>query len=645
MMESGTRRVYITQVYPELEEGRFPAKGTAGDLFIVEADFLSDSFERVSGRLLFRHEGESQWTAVRMEDKGNDRFCAQVRLTKTGYYFYTVEAWIDHALTWQDNLRIKLQDHQAIDYERAEGALLLAQMAAIAPSDDKTWFDEAARLLDSPDVFQLAVSTELTKRIHLYAVPRHVTRHQRELSVFAERERAAFSAWYCLFPRSTAPEKGRHGTFATTARLLPHLADLGFDVLQIPPVHPIGYQFRKGRNNAPTAQPGDPGVPYAVGNELGGHDAIHPELGTLDEFRQLIRGAAAQGIEIAMDLAVQCSPDHPWVSEHPGWFRHRPDGTIQYAENPPHKYQDSYPFDFECDDWENLWKALRDVVFCWAEWGVRLIRADQPHGKPFLFWEWLIRESRAQYPDLLFVAESFTKSKTIDLLGKIGFAQNYTYFIWRNTKEELTDYMEELSEKSAFLRPNFWPNTHDINPFPLQSGLEPVFLTRFFLAATLSSSYGIYGPVFEQLFHDAFPGKEEYLNSEKYEIGHWDWEQENKLTLLIRLVNRIRRENSALQRTDNLTFAELPNDALIGYLKIHENGNQILCVVNLDPHQRQSAGIRLSPAAIGRRNDEPYVVHDLLTGNRWQWQGEWNYVELDPAILPMHLFRIEYPVS
>ncbi|SDM54830.1 maltotransferase domain-containing protein [Siphonobacter aquaeclarae] len=644
-MESGTCRVYITGVFPELEEGRFSAKGLAGDVFTVEADFLSDSFERVSGHLLIRHETRQEWERVRMEDLGNDRFRGHFRLTETGFYVFTVEAWIDHALTWQENLRIKLQDRQSVEHEIAEGIRLFSRMAEDAAPEDKPRLEQINSELAGTDTFHLALSQEVTDWIHRYPVPRHRTRYRRELTVFAERERAAFSAWYNLFPRSTAPAKGLHGTFATTAKLLPRMAELGFDVLQIPPVHPIGRQFRKGRNNAAVAQPGEPGVPYAVGNELGGHDAIHPELGTLDDFRHLIRQAAAHGIEIAMDLAVQCAPDHPWVSQHPGWFRHRPDGSIQYAENPPHKYQDSYPFDFECDDWENLWKALRDVVFCWAEWGVRLIRADQPHGKPFLFWEWLIRETRAKYPDLLFVAESFTKPKTIDLLGKIGFAQNYTYFIWRNTKEELTEYVHELAGKSAFLRPNFWPNTHDINPFPLQSGLEPVFLTRFFLAATLSSNYGIYGPVFEQMYHEAFPGQEEYLNSEKYEIAHWEWDRENKLTLLIRLVNRIRKENSALQRTDNLTFVHLPNDALIGYLKVHENGNQVLCVVNLDPHHRQSAGIYLPPALIGRREDEPYLVHDLLTGNRWQWQGDWNYVELDPAILPLHLFRIEYPVS
>jgi starch synthase (maltosyl-transferring) len=349
------------------------------------------------------------------------------------------------------------------------------------------------------------------------------------------------------------------------------------------------------------------------------------------------------GIELALDLAIQCSPDHPWVKSNPEWFKIRPDGTIQYAENPPKKYQDIYPINFESENWRGLWEELRRVIFVWAEWGVRIIRVDNPHTKAFGFWEWVIAETKAQYPDMLFLSEAFTKPKVMQQLAKAGFTQSYTYFVWRTSKAELTEYMTELTrgEMKHYFRPNFWPNTHDIDPYMLQSGHEPLYLLRYFLAATLSSSCGIFGPTYEYMVSEPYPGKEEYAHSEKYEVKHWDWEKENKLTQVIRLTNKARKENSALQETNNIQFINVENDQLLAYLKTSANGNKILCVANLDGYRKHAGGIQVPQHLIGKYDGQPYIVHDLLTGAKYQWQGEWNYVELDPNIIPMHLFRIE----
>lgn len=389
--------------------------------------------------------------------------------------------------------------------------------------------------------------------------------------------------------------------------------------------------------------PGEPGVPYGIGSELGGHDAIHPDLGTLDEFKALVAACKVHNMEIAMDLAIQCSPDHPWAKEHPEWFKIRPDGTIQYAENPPKKYQDIYPINFETEAWQSLWEELRRVIFVWAEWGVRIIRVDNPHTKSFSFWEWVIAETKKKYPDMLFLAEAFTRPKVMQQLAKGGYTQSYTYYTWRNTKYELMEYMTELTqtEMKYYFRPNFWPNTHDINPPLLQSGHEPNFLIRYFLAATLSSNYGIFGPTYEYIVNEAFPGKEEYWNSEKYEIKYWDWEHTNKLTYVITLVNRARRENAALQQTNNITFCDINDDQLLAYLKNHPDGNRILCVVNLDGYNRRGNMIKIPLQKIKKAGWEEYVVHDLLTGSKYVWKGEYNYIELDPYLLPFHLFLIE----
>jgi starch synthase (maltosyl-transferring) len=643
----GRQRAIIEKVVPELDGGKFAIKAVVGDPIRVEADVFVDGHDKLAGRLLYRHESEERWTEVPLRLLVNDRYEAQFRVDRQGYYHYTFEAWPDHAASWQHEIGLKIRDGQHVAVELLMGAGYLEEMTILAQGDERAALAAAADLLRNEvryeEAVQLAQSFRLTEWILRYPLREFATRYDKELRVYVDRERAAFSTWYSLFPRSTHPAAGQHGTFQTTQALLPRLSDLGFDVLYLPPIHPIGYQFRKGKNNNVVCQPGEPGVPYGIGNDLGGHDAIHPDLGTLDEFKQLVEAAKEFGMEVAMDLAIQCSPDHPWVKQHPNWFKIRPDGTIQYAENPPKKYQDIYPVNFETEDWRGLWEELRRTIFVWAEWGVRIIRVDNPHTKAFGFWEWVIAETKAVYPDMLFLSEAFTRPKVMQQLAKGGFTQSYTYYVWRTDKHDLTEYLTELTqgEMQYYFRPNFWPNTHDINPYMLQSGLEPLFLIRYFLAATLSANYGIFGPTYEFMVHEGYPGKEEYLNSEKYEIKHWDWTIENKLTVLIRLTNQYRKENSALQRTNNLTFCRIDNDAIISYLKVHENGNRILCVVSLDPHQRQHGWVQVPLDKIGKAPGETYRVRELLTGAEYYWTGEWNYVELDPNILPMHLFRVE----
>ncbi|RMF92880.1 MAG: alpha-1,4-glucan--maltose-1-phosphate maltosyltransferase, partial [Nitrospinota bacterium] len=452
-----------------------------------------------------------------------------------------------------------------------------------------------------------------------------------------------FSTWYELFPRSCSPEAGRHGTFRDCERLLPEIARMGFDVLYFPPIHPIGQTNRKGKNNAPVAQPDDVGSPWAIGGVDGGHKAIHPQLGTFADFERLRQKAQEHGIEIALDLAYQCSPDHPYVREHPEWFRHRPDGTIQYAENPPKKYEDIFPFYFETDAWPALWEELKSIVLFWIEKGVRIFRVDNPHTKAFPFWEWMIGEVKTRYPDVLFLSEAFTRPKVMYRLAKLGFSQSYTYFTWRNTKAELIDYMTELTrtEVREYFRPHFWPNTPDILPEPLQYGGRPAFMMRLILAATLSSNYGIYGPAFELCVDEALPGREEYLHSEKYELKVWDRDQPGNLKGLISRINRIRRDNPALQQTHNLQFYEVDNEALLCYGKMTEDlSNIILVAVNLDPFHTQAGWVHIPLEGLAIAPDQPYLVHDLISEDKYIWQGPRNHIILDPQTMPAHIFRV-----
>ncbi|MEX0638309.1 MAG: alpha-amylase family glycosyl hydrolase, partial [Burkholderiales bacterium] len=464
------------------------------------------------------------------------------------------------------------------------------------------------------------------------------------MPLVVDRERARFSTWYELFPRSAAAEPGRHGTFKDVEKRLPYVAELGFDVLYLPPIHPVGRERRKGRNNAVAAAPDDVGSPWAIGAKEGGHKAIHPQLGTHEDFRRLVKAAARHGLEIALDIAYQCAPDHPYVKEHPGWFRKRPDGSIQYAENPPKKYEDIYPFDFECEDWKALWQELKSVLDFWIAEGVKIFRVDNPHTKSFPFWEWAIAEVRRAHPDVLFLAEAFTRPKVMHRLAKLGYTQSYTYFAWRNTKQELTDYFTELAQGPGreYLRPSVWPNTPDILTEALQVGGRAAFMQRLALAATLAASYGVYGPAYELMEHRARePGAEEYLDSEKYQLRHWDLERADSLRAYIAAFNRIRRENPALHADASLRFLPTDNEQLIAYAKQTPDGaNQIVCVVNLSPHHAHGGWVELDLGLLGIEPDRPYQMHDLLSGARYLWNGPRNFVQLDPQRSPAHVFRV-----
>ena len=667
---SGQSRVVIERVSPELDGGRYPIKAIPGDVIAVEADVFADGHDYLAVKLLYKHTDDAAWIETTMALLVNDRWGASFIAEKQGRYLYTIEAWVDHPASWQHEVHLKVADGQRITSELLAGAQYLDGMllraggiepgakgrgkkakSTVAESPEAKALREMAALFRDESRYDEAVSVAESDQFTFYASRyperQYPIRYAHELDVEVDRARAGFSTWYCLFPRSAARAEGAggapaHGTFKDVEALLPRISDMGFDVLYLPPIHPIGTAHRKGKNNSVACQPGEPGVPYGIGSELGGHDAIHPELGTVEDFKHLIAIAANYGMEVAMDLAIQCSPDHPWAKDHPEWFKKRPDGTIQYAENPPKKYQDIYPVYFETDDWQNLWEELKRVLLVWASWDVRIVRVDNPHTKPFIFWEWVIAEVKKEFPDMLFLAEAFTRPKVMQELGKRGYAQSYTYYTWRNSKYELEQYMTELTqgEMKYYYRPNFWPTTHDINPYSLQGGHEPQFLLRFFMAATLSSNYGIYGPSFELMEHVPFPNKEEYLNSEKYEIRLWDWDKTNKLTYLITLVNRLRHENAALQTTNNLTFCTVNDDAIMAYLKV-SGTNRLLIVVNTDAYSRRAGIVQVPIWQLGIGHDQSYTVHDLLTGAYYTWKGEQNYVELDPYVLPMHLFRIE----
>lgn len=643
----GQQRVIIENISPQLDAGRYAIKAFEGDTIKVEADIFLDGHDQLAAKLLYKFSTDEDWIETTMNFVNNDHYEASFQVSKNGFYTYTIQAWVDNAATWHHEIDMKIKDGQHVNIELLVGANIIEKMMKIASKEDKAELKAIANLFKDSNTYNEAIAFIYNHKLHewieKYPDRQHATIH-RHLKVWVDREKAAFSAWYSMFPRSASVKKGQHGTFKDVEEnVLPRLKSLGFDVLYIPPIHPIGKQFRKGKNNSTTCQEGEPGVPYGIGSELGGHTAILPELGTLDDLKHLIGACKEMGIELAMDLAIQCSPDHPWAKEHPEWFKIRPDGTIQYAENPPKKYQDIYPINFETENWKELWEELKSIIMTWADWGVRILRIDNPHTKPFAFWEWVIAEVQAIHPDMIFLAEAFTKPKVMAELAKLGYTQSYTYYTWRNSKAELIGYMNELTQtdQKQYMRPNFWTNTHDILPWALQTGLEPLFIIRYFMAATLSSNYGIFGPVFEYMISEANPNKEEYKNSEKYEIKHWNWEMENKLTYIIRQTNHARIENSALQRTNNITFCDIQNDQILAYLKTHSNGNRILCIVNLDGHNRQGGTVRIPLNLIQKYPDQEYIVHDLITGAKYVWRGEYNYIDLDPHVMPMHLFRIE----
>ncbi len=645
IIATGRNRVTIENVQPAVDGGKYPVKKIEQEWLVAEADVFADGHDMVTAVLMYRKQGEKKCQEVNMQPVGNDRWQAAFQLTGTGTWEYCVRGFIDHPKTWQHDFRKRLagNDTRELAVQLQIGIQWIAKIAKAYPktkTEAKKWIDN----LSGNKANAHAGSEELEKFLTQYPLGEFETTYEAIIPVIVHRKRAGFSAWYSFFPRSAAPAGKMHGTFKDCEKLLPRISKLGFDVVYIPPIHPIGKAFRKGKNDSLTPKPDEPGSPYAIGSPLGGHKDILPELGTLDDFKKLVKAANKSGMEVAMDFALQCSPDHPYVKEHPQWFNWRPDGTIQYAENPPKKYQDVLPLNFENDDWQNMWLELKSILDHWIQQGVTIFRVDNPHTKSFVFWEWCLAEIHKINPEVIFLSEAFTRPKVMYELAKKGFHQSYTYYTWRNSKQELSQYMNDLlnTEAREFFRPNFWTNTHDINPYILQSGHEPQFLIRYFLAATLSSNYGVFGPVFELMVNAAVPGREEYLDSEKYEVRHWDWEKTNKLTQVIELVNKFRNENEALQFTNNYTACHIDNNQLLAFLKVH-NGNRVLCVVNLDAWNKQSGMVNVPLHLLGKQPGDKYVVHDLLTGDKYSWQGEANYVEIDPYRLPFHLFRIEEP--
>jgi len=641
-------RAVIDAVLPAVDGGRFAAKCIAGEAVGIEAHCFTDGHDRLRVVLRWCAAGAGEEFEAEMKLRANDVWQAEFTPPRAGRYRYTVWAWVDHFESWRHELE-RRDDAADVRMALQVGAALIDEAAARAVGSDAAILAEWSAQLraagaDAEPSAHKALALDAARAAIVARYADRSLAATAALELVADRKRAGFSSWYEMFPRSAATEPGHHGTFRDVEARLPYLAGMGFDVLYFPPIHPIGRINRKGTNNTLTAGPEDVGSPWAIGAAEGGHKDILPQLGTLEEFRRLLAQARELGIEIALDVAFQCAPDHPYVKAHPQWFKHRPDGSVQYAENPPKKYQDIYPFDFETSDWRALWDELKSIVDFWITQGVKIFRVDNPHTKSFDFWEWLIGAVKRDQPEAIFLAEAFTRPKLMHRLAKLGFSQSYTYFTWRNTKQELTDYFTDLAlgPGRRYYRPNVWPNTPDILHETLQSGLRPIFAARLVLAATLSANYGIYGPTYELLESaPREPGSEEYRDSEKYQLRHWSVESSKSLWSLIARVNRIRRENAALQSDSGLHFCPVDNDQLIAYLKMDsKSGNVILTVVNLDPHQAQSGWVDVDVGALKLDAEQPYQVHDLLSEQRYIWRGRYNYVMLDPQRVPAHVFRL-----
>lgn len=650
--DNGTVRAVIDAVLPCVDGGRFPVKRVVGEPVRVRAHCFTDGHDVLRVQLCWRAHDQTAFREVPMKPLGNDVWEARFSPPSLGRYVYTAVAWVDPFESWRSEMTRRV-DPDDVRIAAQVGALEIAAAAARAEGADRVslqrWATELDAVAASPasDIVSLkalALDEEYADLARRHPDRRHAVRHPVELPLVADRERAGFSTWYELFPRSAGPAPSAHGTFRDVEARLPAIAAMGFDVLYFPPIHPIGREQRKGPNNALEAGPGDVGSPWAIGAAEGGHKAILPALGTAEDFRHLLERAAAHGLEIALDIAFQCAPDHPYVKSHPDWFRWRPDGSVQYAENPPKKYQDIYPFNFECEDWRGLWAELKSVLDHWIGEGVRIFRVDNPHTKAFPFWEWAIGEVKRVHPEAIFLAEAFTRPKVMHRLAKLGFSQSYTYFTWRNTKKELEDYFTELSSGPGidYFRPNAWPNTPDILHEQLQSGEPAVFMSRLVLAATLAANYGIYGPAYELCEHlPRGPGSEEYLDSEKYQLRHWNHDDPASLAPFIARVNRIRHENPALHQDRSLRFLHIDNDQLLAYAKESPDGcNVIVTVVNLDPHNTQSGWLGLEPGSVGVAGGGSFQMHDLLSGQRFIWQGDWHYIRLDPHSVPAHIFVV-----
>ena len=646
---SGLReRVVVESVRPEVDGGRFPAKAVIGQRFLVEADVFAEYEPIVSSVLRYRRDGEAEWRETPMQPAGEDHYAGGFIVDQLGVYYYTIEAWIDRFETWRRLLQRKVEARQDVSGELQVGTTLVRDAAARARGSNRKRLEATAARIGGErparERVRAALGGHLAALMSRNPDRSRSTRYDRELRLTVDPPKAVFSSWYELFPRSWAAEPGRHGTFRDVEAVLPYVAGMGFDVLYLPPVHPIGRTHRKGKNNSLRAKATDPGSPWAIGSEEGGHKSVHPELGTIADFRRLVKRSKDHGLDIALDIAFQCSPDHPYVKEHPDWFRRRPDGSIQYAENPPKKYEDIYPFDFETADWRALWDELKSVFVFWVEQGVHIFRVDNPHTKPFRFWEWVIAEVKRDYPDAMFLAEAFTRPRLMERLAKSGFTQSYTYFAWKTKKDDIREYFAELTSVPLkdYFRPNAWPNTPDILTEYLVTGGRPAFQARLVLAATLSSSYGIYGPSFELGEHiPAQPGSEEYLNSEKYELKRWDIERKDSLRGLITRMNTIRRENPALHSNESVSFHPTGNKHVICYSKRTEDTrNIVLTVVNLDPKRARSAVIELPLEEWGIDPKRPFPVDDLVNDGAGRWRGTRHELRLDPKASPAAIFRL-----
>jgi starch synthase (maltosyl-transferring) len=642
------RRVVVEGITPQVEGGLFPVKRTPGEDVIVEADVFADGHDALAAMLLWRPCGQERWNETPMDALGNDRWRARFRITEMAPYEYAIEGWVDRFESWRLGLSKKVGAGQEVASELLEGGLLIRDAAGRARGNDQNRLGDMAAAIEDTSAEEArrvaaGLAEDLKALMARYEDRSRATRSDRTFPVMVERERARFGAWYEIFPRSAGPDPSRSATFDEAAALLPYVAAMGFDILYLPPIHPIGRSFRKGRNNSLTPEPDDPGSPWAIGAAEGGHKAIEPGLGTLEDFDRFVKAAERHGLEIALDIAYQASPDHPYVSEHPSWFRHRPDGTIKYAENPPKKYQDIYPFDFESEDWSGLWQELESVIEFWASHGVKIFRVDNPHTKPFRFWQWALAEIRRTYPDTIFLSEAFTRPKVMRYLAKAGFSQSYSYFTWRNTKAELTEYFTELTQTDVreYMRPNLFANTPDILHEYLQHGGRPAFQARLVLAATLGASYGIYSG-FELCENTPVkPGSEEYLDSEKYQIKPRNFRQPDSLAEMIAIINRVRHEHPALQTDRGLAFHTTDNPLLICYSKRTEDASDIvLIIVNLDPFHMQHGMIQLPLEDWRTGPSHTIEAHDVLTDETYYWRGEWNYVRLDPGVRTAHVLAI-----
>jgi starch synthase (maltosyl-transferring) len=654
----GSGHIVIERVQPQIDCGSYRAKSVVGDRVEVSADIFRDGPDVLGAALRYKGPSDARWSLAPMSPMSNDRWSGTFRPREVGRYRYTIEAWTDHFSTWRRDLLKRIGAGQVVDLELEEGARLLERHLELTPKRARGVLEHAIRVIrtapphrgsvapvdaTAPQDERVAAATDhrVLAIVSRYPDRGYSSLHEPVLELTVDRPRARFGAWYEMFPRSTGIS-GRHGTLETAARALERVVDMGFDVLYLPPIHPIGVTNRKGKNNALVAEVGDVGVPWAIGGKEGGHTAVHPQLGTIEDFDRFVKEAERLGIEVALDFAIQCSPDHPWATQHPEWFHHRPDGTIKYAENPPKKYQDVYPINFDTDNKDELWVELKGIIDFWISHGVKIFRVDNPHTKPLPFWEWLIDETQRVHPEVIFLSEAFTRPKVMRGLAKLGFTQSYTYFTWRNTKWELTEYLSELahSEMSAYFRPNFFVNTQDILHEYLQTGGPPAFKIRLVLAALLSPTYGVYSgyELYENIPRER--DSEEYLHSEKYELRPRNFDQPGSLAPYIKRINAIRRKHPALAHLANLRWHGVDKEHLLAFSKSSGDGDTILAIVNLNPWHWEEGTTHLDLEALGLDPARPFRVRDLITDDTYEWAGAHNYVRLDPHVEPAHVFSV-----